>query len=98
MTHSQRVRRIAWNWAVMGVAGIAALAWTLLGVERVETAPALALPFSEVALPGPAGGFAADAPDHSRSVLVATRRATGELDVECADPETAAAMMAEVRP
>lgn len=82
---------------MLAAAVAGAALWALLGAERVETAPAGRGELTEVLLED-GRGVEAEVPRGVHAVVVATRRPTGELDVECADPEMASAMVYGVLP
>jgi hypothetical protein len=85
-------------WMVAAAVVVAAGGWVALGAKTAETA---ATPRSEprvAASLGVAGGVEIDVRDFAQATLFATRTPDGGVSVECADPETAAAMVFGARP
>jgi hypothetical protein len=70
----------------------------VMAAKRGESASAERQLVVEVPLANAEGGIAAELPSDYHAVAVATRGPNGELSVGCADPETAASMVAEVAP
>jgi hypothetical protein len=87
----EAVRISAWLVAAAVVA--AAGGWMVLDATTAETAATPRPDARITASPGVAGGLQADVRDFAQATLFATRTPDGGVSVECADPETAAAMV-----
>jgi hypothetical protein len=85
-------------WGAVTVLTATAIGWLVLGAERAETAPAPRPDVYEAAVRGPAGGFEADLRGVGHAAVYATRAPDGRVSVECADHETATAMVAGTMP
>lgn len=94
---ARATKRSATAWAMAVVLGAIAIG-VIFSATRVETAPTTRGVVAESAVAGPAGGVEAHVTGIVEGVLVATREPDGTLNVECTDHETAAAILAEVRP
>ena len=99
MTRSRerKAARISAWWVAAAVV-VAAGGWMVLGATTAETAATPRSDARTTASRGVAGGIQVDVRDFAQATLFATRTPDGGVSVECADPETAAAMVFGAQP
>lgn len=88
----RKAMRISAWWVAAAVVAAAA-GWMVFDATTAETAATPRAEARITASRGAAGGIQADVRDFAQATLFATRTADGGVSVECADPETAAAMV-----
>jgi hypothetical protein len=85
-------------WLAVAAFAAVAVGGMALAARTAETAPAPRPQARVTASPGLAGGIQADVRGLAEATLYATRTPDGRVSVECADAETAAAMVYGAQP